>query len=66
MLEPERAPEPPKPLKVPRTIFVAPRRPKAYDFGPKPIKGAKASSAGAWLGAAAGGLTSIAGAIYKK
>jgi len=63
MLEPERAPEPPKPLKTPKTKYVAPRRPKAYDFGPRPIKGAKASATGAWLGAASNGISSIAGAI---
>ena len=51
MLKPERLPRPPKPLTTPRTKFLKPRRPKKHDFGPKPIKGAKASSAGAWMGA---------------
>jgi hypothetical protein len=63
MLQPERAPEPPKPLKVPRTKYVAPRKPKAFDFGPKPIKGSKANATGAWIGAASGAISSIAGAI---
>jgi hypothetical protein len=51
MLKPERLPRPPKPLRTPKTKFLKPRRPKKHDFGPKPIKGAKASSAGAWMGA---------------
>ena len=62
MLEPERLPKPPKPLRTPRTKFLKPRRPKKYDFGPKPIKGAKASSAGAWLGAGADALGAIGSA----
>jgi hypothetical protein len=53
MLKPERLPRPPRPLRTPRTKFLKPRAPKNYDFGPKPIKGAKASSTGAWLGAGA-------------
>ena len=63
MLEPERLPRPPKPLRTPRTKFLKPRRPKKYDFGPKPIKGAKASSTGAWLGAGASAMGSIASLI---
>ena len=63
MLEPERLPKPPKPLRTPRTKFLKPRRPKEYDFGPKPIKGAKASSTGAWLGAGANAMGSIASLI---
>jgi hypothetical protein len=56
MLKPERLPRPPKPLTTPRTKFLKPRRPKKHDFGPKPIKGAKASSTGAWMGAGADAL----------
>ena len=63
MLKPERLPRPPKPLRTPRTKFLKPRKPKKYDFGPKPIKGAKASSAGAWLGAGASAMGSIASLI---
>ena len=63
MLEPERLPRPPKPLRTPRTKFLKPRKPKEYDFGPKPIKGAKASSTGAWLGAGASAMGSIASLI---
>jgi hypothetical protein len=63
MLKPERLPRPPKPLTTPRTKFLKPRRPKKYDFGPKPIKGAKASSAGAWLGAGADAL-GVVGSAY--
>jgi hypothetical protein len=59
MLKPKRLPRPPRPLRTPRTKFLKPRAPKNYDFGPKPIKGAKASSAGAWLGAGANALGAI-------
>jgi hypothetical protein len=63
MLKPERLPRPPKPLRTPRTEFLKPRKPTKYDFGPKPIKGAKASSAGAWLGAGADAL-GVASSAY--
>jgi hypothetical protein len=63
MLKPERLPRPPKPLTTPRTKFLKPRRPKKHDFGPKPIKGAKASSTGAWLGAGADAL-GVVGSAY--
>jgi hypothetical protein len=63
MLKPDRLPQPPKPIATPRTKFLKPRRPKDYDFGPKPIKGAAASSAGAWMGAATDGIGSIAGML---
>ena len=62
MLKPERLPRPPKPLRTPRTQFLKPRAPTKYDFGPKPIKGAKASSTGAWLGAGASALGAIGSA----
>lgn len=63
MLRPDRLPQPPKPLTTPRAEYLKPRKPKKFDFGPKPIKGAMASSAGSWMGAATQGLSSIAGAI---
>jgi hypothetical protein len=63
MLKPERLPRPPKPLRTPRTEFLKPRKPTQYDFGPKPIKGAKASSTGAWLGAGADAL-GVASSAY--
>jgi hypothetical protein len=63
MLRPDRMPTPPKPLTTPRAEYLKPRKPKKFDFGPKPIKGAMASSTGAWMGAATQGLSSIAGAI---
>ena len=63
MLKPERLPSPPKPLTTPKTKFIKPRRPQKYDFGPKPIKGAKASSAGAWMGAGADAL-GVVGSAY--
>jgi len=62
MLRPDRLPQPPKPLSTPRAEYLKPRKPKAFDFGPKPVKGAMASSTGAWMGAASQGLRSIAGA----
>jgi hypothetical protein len=63
MLRPDRLPQPPKPLTTPRAEYLKPRRPKKFDIGPMPIKGAMASSAGSWMGAATQGLSSIAGAI---
>ena len=71
MLKPDRMPSPPQPIRTPRTEYLAPRKPRKFDFGPKPIKGAGASAAGAWLGAGASAIGSIAGAIgsndkYKK
>jgi hypothetical protein len=62
MLRPERAPAPPQPLTTPRAEFLKPRRPQKFDFGPRPIKGAAASSMGSWLGAAGDAITGIAGA----
>ena len=66
MLKPERLPRPPKPLTTPRTKFLKPRRPKKHDFGPKPIKGAKASSAGAWMGAGASALGAVGSAYLAS
>jgi len=63
MLRPDRLPAPPKPLTTPRAEFLKPRKPKKFDFGPRPTKGAMVSSAGAWLGAA-GSLASSAASIY--
>jgi hypothetical protein len=66
MLKPERLPRPPKPLRTPRTKFLKPRRPKEHDFGPKPIKGAKASSTGAWMGAGADALGAVGSAYLAS
>jgi hypothetical protein len=66
MLKPERLPAPPKPLITPRAEFLAPRKPKKYDFGPKPIKGALTSSTGSWIGAAGNALSGIAGAAISS
>jgi hypothetical protein len=66
MLKPERLPKPPKPLRTPRTKFLKPRKLKEHDFGPKPIKGAKASSTGAWLGAGASALGAVGSAFLAK
>ncbi|AGK86539.1 hypothetical protein S-CBP1_0034 [Synechococcus phage S-CBP1] len=60
MLRPERLPQPPKPLTTPRAIFQDPRRPKAFDFGPRPVSGAVASS---MPGAIMEGVGSIASGI---
>ena len=60
MLKPERLPQPPKPLTTPRAVFQDPRKPKPFDFGPKPIMGSVASS---MPGAIAGGLGSLASGI---
>lgn len=65
MLRPDRLPQPPKPLTTPRAEYLKPRKPKAFDLGPKPIKGAMASSAGAWLGAGASFLNNNSGSIAK-
>jgi hypothetical protein len=65
MLRPDRLPQPPKPLTTPRAEYLAPRKPKAFDFGPRPIKGAMASSAGAWMGAGASFLESQGKTIAK-
>jgi hypothetical protein len=62
MLKPDRVPVPPKPLTTPRAKFLEPRKPKTFDFGPKPIKGAMASSTGAWMGAASNIASGIAAA----
>ena len=63
MLRPDRLPQPPKPLTTPRAEFLKPRKPKEFDFGPRPIKGVMASSTGAWLGAGANFLQSQGGNI---
>jgi hypothetical protein len=63
MLAPERAIEPPKPLRTPRAQYLKPRDLKKYDFGPKPISGAKADVFGSVLGAVGSGLASVAGNI---
>ena len=63
MLKPDRLPEPPKPITTPRTKFLKPRKPKKYDFGPKPVKGAQASAAGGWANAAGSAISSIGGML---
>jgi len=65
MLKPDRLPAPPKPLKTPVSSAESgrPRKLRRYDFGPRPTRGAMASSAGSWIGAV-GGLASSAASIY--
>jgi hypothetical protein len=65
MLRPDRLPQPPKPLTTPRAEYLKPRKPKEFDFGPKPIKGATVSSAGSWLGAGASFLSKNSSSIVK-
>ena len=72
MLDPGTLPKPPKPIATPTAAYVFPKALKDYDFGPKPIKGAKASpsaaAAGAWgagIQGIAGSVGDIAGGIYK-
>jgi hypothetical protein len=63
MLAPERGIEPPRPLRTPRAQYLRPRKLTEADFGPRPIRGAKADMAAGILGAASSGLASVAGAI---
>lgn len=63
MLAPERAIEPPKPLTTPRAQYLKPRKLTKADFGPRPIRGAKADMVAGILGAVGSGLGSIAGAL---
>lgn len=60
MLKPERLPQPPKPLTTPRAVFQDPRKPRRFDYGPKPIMGAVASS---MPGAIMSGLSGLASGI---
>jgi len=60
MLKPERLPQPPKPLRTPRAVFQDPRRPRKFDYGPKPIMGAVTSS---MPGAIMDGMSNLASGI---
>jgi len=60
MLKPERLPQPPKPLRTARAVFQDPRKPRRFDFGPKPIMGAVASS---MPGAIMDGMSNLASGI---
>ena len=66
MLEPVKGIKPPKPIKTPRAEYLEPRKPTKADFGPRPIKGAKADMFGSIAGAFGSGLMSVAGAIPGK
>lgn len=58
MLLPERLPELPKPLAMPRAVFQDPRKPRK---SPKPIKGIAApSTSSGWAGIASGALSAAA------
>lgn len=65
MLKPERLPQPPKPITTPRAIFQNPRKPKKFDFGPKPIKGAAASPWGGIMEGVAGIAGGIAAGAFS-
>ena len=58
MLKPERLPRPPQPLATPRAIFQDPRKPRRFDFGPKPIMGSVASTMPGAVFDAIGGIAS--------
>ena len=62
MLDPGTLPKPPKPIATPTAKYVFPKALQAYHFGPKPIKGAKASPSAAAAGAWGAGIQGIAGA----
>ena len=62
MLDPGTLPKPPKPIATPTAGYVFPKALKDYDFGPKPIKGAKASPSAAAAGAWGAAIPGIAGA----
>lgn len=64
-LMPDRMPRPPEPLATPRVELLKPRRPKRFDFGPKPTRGVAASSAGSWISAAGSIGAAAAGGIGK-
>tara|TARA_R100001443_G_C3356092_1_gene177986 strand:- start:1572 stop:2447 length:876 start_codon:yes stop_codon:yes gene_type:complete len=61
MLEPGVVPDPLKPIPTPIADFQPPRALEEYDFGPEPIKGAKAVG-GSWLSVAASAVSGVAGA----
>jgi hypothetical protein len=66
MLSPSAPITAPKPLSTPRAQYLQPRKLTKQDFGPRPIKGAKADMASSIFGAASSGLMSVAGAIPSK
>ena len=61
MLDPGTLPKPPKPIATPTAEYLFPRALEAYDFGPKPIKGAMASPSGAASAVWGSTISSIAG-----
>ena len=61
MIEPGVVPDPLKPIPTPIADFQPPRALEEYDFGPEPIKGAKAVG-GSWLSVAASAVSGVAGA----
>ena len=63
MLAPGELPDPIKPMETPMAEFVYPRELTDYDFGPKPVKGARVSVSGAGQAVWGNTISSIAGSI---
>ena len=61
LIKPEKKPDPFAPIRTPRTKFLKPRKLKKFDFGPKPVAGAQASSMGGWVDAISGAVSSAIG-----
>tara|TARA_Y100000401_G_C8323477_1_gene226813 strand:- start:2183 stop:3190 length:1008 start_codon:yes stop_codon:yes gene_type:complete len=61
MLDPGTLPTPPPPIATPVAEYVFPRAFEAFDFGPKPIKGAMASPSAAASAVWGSTISSIAG-----
>lgn len=63
MLDPGEIPMPLMPFKTPIATFQDPRKLKKYDFGPKPIRGAKQSVSAARSSAWGDAISGIAGSV---
>ena len=59
MIHPGSLPTPEIPFATPLTEYQEPRELEDFDFGPKPIEGAKASSMAGWANALSGLGSSI-------
>ena len=63
MLAPGELPDPIKPMEIPMAEFVYPRELTDYDFGPKPVKGARTSVSAAGAQAWGTAMSGIAGQV---
>jgi len=63
MLDPGAIPMPIVPIETPQATFIYPRVYEDYDFGPEPIKGAKASASAASAQVWGNTITSLAGTV---